>query len=45
MIINLNFREETVECGMRIIIHDFKIRVNNDKINFAESVIKKSTGV
>lgn len=42
MIINLNFREETSECGMRIIIQDFKIRTNNDKIHFAESIIKKN---
>jgi hypothetical protein len=25
MVINVNFREETIECGMRIIVEDFKI--------------------
>jgi hypothetical protein len=25
MVINVNFREETMECGMRIIVEDFKI--------------------
>ena len=41
MTINSNFREETAECGMKIIIQDFKIWTNNDKIHLAESIIKK----
>jgi hypothetical protein len=45
MVINTNFREETVECGMRIIIENFKIRINNDKIHIAQSIIKSNKGV
>jgi hypothetical protein len=44
MVINVNFREETVECGMRIIIENFKIRINNDKIHVAQSIIKSNKG-
>lgn len=45
MVINVNFREETVECGMRIIIESFKVWINNDRINIAQSIIKSNKGV